>query len=211
MRLPRFYPILDTELLDARGFSAVEAAAALLDAGVRILQYRRKGPFTRARYEEAGRTAELSRQAGALFVVNDRADIAALLDDAGLHVGQEDLSPADARKVIGPSRVLGYSTHNEAQMREAAEQPVDYVAFGPVFGTASKRNPDPTVGLDLLRAVRRLTAKPLVAIGGITRETAASVFEAGADSVAVIGDLYPATLNAASLRGRAEEWRQFGG
>lgn len=208
MLLPRFYPIVDTELLEARGFGAVEAAAALLEAGVRILQYRHKGQFTRARYEEAGRIAALAREAGALFVVNDRADIAALLD-AGLHLGQDDLSPADARRVVGGARVVGYSTHNEAQMRQALDQCVDYVAFGPVFVTSSKHNPDPTVGLELLRRVRGLTDKPLVAIGGITRDTAGAVFEAGADSVAVIGDLYPTTLDAAGLRGRGEEWRSI--
>jgi thiamine-phosphate pyrophosphorylase len=203
--LPRFYPIIDTELLEARGFPPVEAAAALLDTGARVLQYRHKGQFTRARFEEAREIARLTHETGSIFMMNDRADIALLLN-AGLHVGQDDLNPIDARKVIGPSRILGYSTHDENQMRAALDEPTDYIAFGPVYGTLSKHNPDPTVGLDLLRAVRNLTTKPLVAIGGITREKAAQVFEAGADSIAVIGDLYPSLLTSATLRERVHDW-----
>ena len=203
---PRFYPIIDSELVEARGVTPVDVATVLLDGGVRILQYRHKAQFTRARWEEAKEIARLSREAQALCIINDRADIALLLD-CGLHVGQEDLLPVDARQVIGNARTLGLSTHNEQQFQEALSEPVDYIAIGPVFGTSSKRNPDPVVGLDLVRAVRALTQKPLIAIGGITRESAPLVFEAGADSIAVIGDLYPpAPLNSEELRGRIREW-----
>jgi thiamine-phosphate pyrophosphorylase len=185
MKLPAFYPIIGD----------VAAAEALLEAGARILQFRHKSFFSRQAFEEASRISELCRHAGALFVVNDRADIAKLLD-AGLHLGQDDLAPADARRILPAPGIIGFSTHNEQQLLAGNLEPVDYLAIGPIFATRSKLNPDPVVGLDRLRALRRLTPKPLVAIGGITRELAPQVFEAGADSVAIIGDLFP----------RPEEW-----
>jgi thiamine-phosphate pyrophosphorylase len=194
MNLPTFYPILDADRV-----SAVPAAEALLAAGARILQFRHKQFFSRKAFEEASQIAELCRSAGALFVVNDRADIAMLLD-AALHLGQDDLSPADARRIMGPKAIIGFSTHNEQQLRAADSEPVDYLAIGPIFGTQSKQNPDPIVGLEMLQTLRPLTQKPLVAIGGITRELAPQVFEAGADSVAVISDLFP------DVRERAQEW-----
>jgi thiamine-phosphate pyrophosphorylase len=194
MKLPAFYPILDADRI-----SAVPAAEALLEAGARILQFRHKSFFSRRAFEEASQIAELCRSAGALFVVNDRADIAMLLN-AGLHLGQDDLSPADARRILPTPTIIGFSTHNEDQLRAADLEPVDYLAIGPIFATGSKQNPDPVVGLDRLRALRTLTSKPLVAIGGITRELAPQVFEAGADSVAILGDLLP------DVRARAEEW-----
>jgi thiamine-phosphate pyrophosphorylase len=199
--IPAFYPLLDTGC----GLPAATAAEAILDAGARILQFRHKGMFTRQVFEEATSIASLCRDAGALFVINDRADIAMLLD-AALHLGQDDLPPADARKIMPPNRIIGFSTHNADQLRAADSEPVDYLAIGPIFGTASKQNPDPVVGTGRLRALRPLTQKPLVAIGGITRNSAPAVFDAGADSVAIIGDLYPQPLTKASLRARAEEW-----
>jgi len=123
--------------------------------------------------------------------------------NASLHLGQEDLSPMDVRQVLGRDSCIGFSTHNEAQLRAAAGQPADYLAIGPIFGTSSKLNPDPQVGLAELRRLRPLTDRPLVAIGGITRANARSVIEAGADSVAVIGDLFPEDGN---IRSRVEEW-----
>jgi len=194
MKLPAFYPIIDADLV-----SSDPAAEALLDAGARILQFRHKSFFSRQAFEEASRIAEICKRAGALFVVNDRADIAMLLN-AALHLGQDDLAPSDARKILPPGTIIGFSTHNEEQLRAADAEPVDYLAIGPIFTTGSKQNPDPVVGLDQLRSLRRLTRKPLVAIGGITRELAPKVFEAGADSVAIIGDLYP------NLPERAAEW-----
>ena len=194
MKLPAFYPVIDADRVPA-----VPAAAALLEAGARILQFRHKSFFSRKAFEVASRIAEMCRNAGTLFVVNDRADIAMLLN-AGLHLGQDDLAPADARRILPAGSIIGFSTHNEQQLRAADLEPVDYLAIGPVFATGSKQNPDPVVGLDRLRILRSLTPKPLVAIGGITRELAPKVFEAGADSVAIIGDLLP------DVRTRAEEW-----
>jgi thiamine-phosphate pyrophosphorylase len=190
MKLPAFYPILDADRVPA-----VPAAEALLEAGVRILQFRHKSFFSREAFEQASLISELCRRAGALFVVNDRADVAMLLN-AALHLGQDDLAPADARRILPAPSILGFSTHNEQQLRAANLEPVDYLAIGPIFPTRSKLNPDPIVGMDRLRSLRKLTQKPLVAIGGITRELAPQVFEAGADSVAVISDLFP----------RPEEW-----
>ena len=204
-RLPAFYPVLDTFLLAKRGLSAGAAAEAILDAGARILQFRHKQFFSRAVFEEAQRVAELCRSAKALLVMNDRADIAALLG-AALHLGQDDLAPTDARMILPPEGIIGLSTHNRQQLCAADAEPVDYLAIGPIFATGSKQNPDPVVGLAELRALRALTKKPLVAIGGITRETARPVMEAGADSLAVIGDLYPDPLTTAALKKRAQEW-----
>ncbi len=208
MRLPRFYPVLDSELLQRRGLGLVPAAAALLEAGVRILQLRHKAHFSRDVFADAERIARICADAGALFVVNDRADMAMLLDSA-LHVGQDDLPPGVARSLIGANRILGFSTHTETQLRAAAVEPVDYVAIGPIFGTASKRNPDPVVGLAELRRLRTLAKTPVVAIGGITRATALDVLKAGADCVAVIGDVLPEPCTARNLKSRAEEWLQI--
>ncbi len=123
------------------------------------------------------------------LIMNDRADLCLAADFAGVHVGQDDLSPESVRKIIGPNRMLGVSTHNPEQLGEADLTSADYLAIGPVFDTTSKEKPDPVVGLDGVRRARTLTRKPLVAIGGITRANAASVIEAGAESVAVISDL----------------------
>jgi thiamine-phosphate pyrophosphorylase len=206
--IPDFYPVLDTELLARRGLSPVHAAEAILEAGARILQFRHKGFFSRDVFEDAQRIAGLCRAAQALFVVNDRADIAMLLS-AAVHVGQDDLPPADARKIM-ESNIIGLSTHNENQLRAGDRAPVDYLAIGPIFATVSKQNPDPVLGVDRLRNLRAIASKPLVAIGGITRENAPAVLEAGADSIAVIGDLYPEACTRASLRQRAEEWLAIG-
>jgi thiamine-phosphate pyrophosphorylase len=139
-------------------------------------------------------------------MVDDRADFAVLLE-AGLHVGQDDLAPADSRRLLGPDAVLGFSSHNAEQLLAAAAEPVDYVALGPIFPTASKQNPDPVVGLDELARLRPLLEKPLVAIGGITRADALQVLAAGADSLAVIADLFPDPCTTKSLRERMEEWQ----
>jgi thiamine-phosphate pyrophosphorylase len=200
-----FYPVLDAALLARLGIPPTIAAEAVLEAGVQTLQYRQKGFFSRDSFDDARTIADLCRSAGVLFVINDRADIAALLN-AALHLGQDDLPPPDARKLLPSSSVIGFSTHNEQQLRDADREPVDYLAIGPIFQTASKEYPDPIVGLDCLRSLRAITKKPLVAIGGITRTTAGSVLEAGADSVAIIGDLIPEPCTKAALRSRAGEW-----
>ena len=187
-----------------------EAARAIIESGARILQLRHKGHFSRAMFETAEKIGELCRAAGALFVVNDRVDIA-MMAHAGVHLGQDDLSPSAAHRLIGQDAVIGFSTHNEAQIRAAASEPVDYLALGPLFGTTTKEHPDPTVGLDDLRRLRPLITKPLVAIGGITRLNAPLAFEAGADSVAVIGDLFADCARAADIGKRTEEWLQLTG
>jgi thiamine-phosphate pyrophosphorylase len=197
--LPRFYPILDTEVAARFEVEPVTAAAEILDVGAKILQFRHKGFFSRETVEDIERIAALCREAGATFVVNDRADIARVVG-AAVHLGQEDLTPTLARHVAGDETIIGYSTHNEGQLRAAAGEPADYLALGPIFETASKRNPDPVVGLERLRLWRLLTPRPLVAIGGITRANTSRVLEAGADSVAVIGDLFP------DVSQRANEW-----
>ena len=204
MNVPRFYPVLDTSYCS----DPVEAARAILDGGARILQFRHKSAFSRAVFETARAVADLCRTAGAIFIVNDRADVAMLLE-AGLHVGQRDLAPRDARRLLGDEAIVGFSTHNEAQLRAAAYEPVDYVALGPIFGTTSKDRPDPAIGLEELRRLRPLAAKPLVAIGGIARATALAALEAGADSVAAIGDLLAGCASAADIGRRTEEWRQL--
>jgi thiamine-phosphate pyrophosphorylase len=207
-KLPRLYPILDTGTLAARGFPAERAAAAFLEGGAGILQFRHKDHISRAVFESAREIARMCREAGALFIVDDRADIAMLLE-AGLHLGQDDLAPCDARRLMGPDALIGFSSHNAQQIRGAGGEPVDYVAFGPVFATASKRNPDPVTGIETLKECRALVDKPLVAIGGITRATAAGLLAAGADAVAVISDLLPADLSSQSLRERMEKWQRL--
>jgi thiamine-phosphate pyrophosphorylase len=208
MKLPRVYAILDTQSFEARACDPETAARAWLDGGARILQFRNKRQWTRPVFEQASQIAGACREHGAMFVINDRADIAKLLG-AGLHVGQDDLAPGDARRLLGAEAFLGYSTHNPQQLEAAAAEPVSYLAFGPVFPTASKENPDRVVGLDELRACRSRCNRPLVAIGGITRQNVSVVFAAGADSVAVIGDLLPENCTSANLRRRMEEWQQL--
>jgi len=203
-RIPPVYPIIDTASLETRGVAVEAFASALLDGGARILQFRHKRSFDATAFETARRLSALCAEAGAEFIVNDRADVARLLG-AGVHVGQEDLAPADARNVVG-SAMVGYSTHNEAQLAAGDREPVDYLAVGPVFGTGSKENPDPVLGLDRLLALRRLTARPLVAIGGITLENAGAALDTGVDSVAVISGLFPPDLSPAATRARMEEW-----
>jgi thiamine-phosphate pyrophosphorylase len=203
--LPRVYPIVDTATLERLGLDPVEVSAALLEGGARILQFRHKAFWHRDVFAQAEAIAELCKAASVPFVVNDRADYAMLLH-AGLHLGQEDLLPVDARRVVGDTTAIGFSTHNPDQMRAAADEPVDYVAFGPLFTTASKDRPDPTVGIEGLRAVRGLTERPLVAIGGITRENASLCWKAGAESVAIIADLFPNPCTRQSIRDRMAEW-----
>src|SRR5262249_51243135 len=174
MKLPRVYPILDSESLEQRGISLIAAAAAFLDGGAGILQIRNKAHWTREFFADAWEAARLCRESGADLIINDRADFALLLE-AGLHLGQDDLPPRDARRLLGSAAVMGYSSHNAAQLCAAGGEPVDYVALGPVFRTGSKRNPDPVVGVLELQRCRTLLEKPLVAIGGITLDNAQEV------------------------------------
>jgi thiamine-phosphate pyrophosphorylase len=213
--LPRLYPILDTEALASRGLTLPVAAAAVLDAGCGILQIRHKGHWNRNVFDHAREVGRLCREAGADLVLNDRADFAMLLH-AGLHVGQDDLPPRECRKLLGSDAILGFSSHNAGQLAAAGGEPVEYVALGPVFGTTSKQNPDPLVGVEEVRRLRALTDKPLVAIGGITLENAVEVLRAGANSVAVIAGLFggpaaapPSSVTARELRERVIEWQNL--
>jgi thiamine-phosphate pyrophosphorylase len=184
--LPRLYPILDAGCFsDLPGLIA--AVEELASAGATLIQYRNKSSNARVMLEEA---QELKRRVGGTvkLIMNDRADLCLVAEFDGVHVGQDDLLPESVRGIIG-SCWLGLSTHIPEQVTEADLTTADYLAIGPVFSTFSKDQPDPVVGLEGVRRARRLTRKPLVAIGGITRANAASVIEAGADSVAVISDL----------------------
>lgn len=182
--------MIDTAYLGRRGVPATDLAEAISAAErISIAQYRHKGRFTRKRFEEAKDVCEILHRSGTLVVINDRADIAMALRADGVHVGQDDLPPSEVRSLIGEVMLLGYSTHNRAQLRHAECRLADYVAIGPVFATGSKLNPDPTVGLDGVAEARELTDKPLVAIGGISLGNAADVLASGADCVATISGL----------------------
>jgi thiamine-phosphate pyrophosphorylase len=185
--LPRLYPILDAGCLP-NAVDLIAAAEELACTGVSLIQYRNKSGNARVMLDQA---RELKKRFGdsVRLIMNDRADLCVAAELDGVHVGQGDLSPESVRRIIGPERWLGFSTHNPEQVREADLTSADYLAIGPVFSTSSKDKPDPVVGLEGVRQARRLTRKPLVAIGGITRENAPSVIDAGADSVAVISDL----------------------
>lgn len=185
--LPRLYAIAD-----AAGFSTTEDlitfATQLIAGGCTLLQYRNKSGNAAAMFRQA-LALKMSTVGDVKLIMNDRADLCLAAEFHGVHVGQEDLSAAAVRKIIGADLWLGVSTHNPEQVQEADLTSADYLAIGPVFATSSKDRPDPVVGLEGVRRARQLTRKPLVAIGGITRANAASVIEAGADSVAVISDL----------------------
>ena len=192
VQLPRLYAILDVGLLPDSG-ALYTVAEQLISSGVSLIQYRSKSGEARVMLEQARELHRLTRARAPAphvrLIMNDRADLCLAADFDGVHVGQDDLMPESVRKIIGPNRLLGVSTHNPEQLQEADLTSADYLAIGPVFSTSSKANPDPVVGLEGVRRARQLTRKPLVAIGGITRANAASVIEAGADSVAVISDL----------------------
>ena len=187
VQIPRLYAILDVSCF-AEAQAIYRAADELVAGGVTLLQYRNKAGSARTMLEQARELRRRLRDKIRL-IMNDRADLCLAAGFDGLHVGQEDLSPESARRVIGPKLWLGVSTHNPEQLREADQTTADYLAIGPVFATSSKERPDPVVGLEGVRRARELTRKPLVAIGGITRGNARSVLDAGADSVAVISDL----------------------
>jgi len=198
--LPRLYAIIDPAQADGR--PTMEIATQLLAAGVRLIQLRDKQASSGELYSSAQKISECVRDAGGIFIVNDRADVARAMDADGVHLGQDDLPVESARTLLGPDKMIGYSTHVLEQVREADRSAADYIAFGPVFMTQSKENPELVVGLEGLREARKISRKPLVAIGGITLENARSVIEAGADSVAVIRAL----VGAPEIRSRAEEF-----
>jgi len=187
--LPRLYAIVDADSLGVRGLKIVPFVEALRAAGVGLLQYRDKTGGPQEVLRGAAAVREVFAGSGCRLILNDRADLAALAGWDGVHVGQDDLSPEDVRRVMGPEAFVGVSTHTDEQVRIADGGCADYIAVGPVFSTGTKLDAEPVIGLEGVRRARGVTSKPLVAIGGITRANARSVIDAGADSVAVIGGL----------------------
>lgn len=204
---PTIYPIADH---DALAGEVVPAVAGLAEAGAGWIQVRAKKVGERLRYELVRDACRVAARHGAAIWVDDRVDLAALLPVAGVHLGQDDLPPRAARAVVGPRVWIGASTHDEEQLRRAAaDDDVDVVAIGPVFPTSSKAEPDPVVGLELVRRARRWTTKPLVAIGGIGLDNVRGVLDAGADSAAAIGAVCRAgAAPGARLRALCEAARE---
>jgi thiamine-phosphate pyrophosphorylase len=188
LELPKLYAITDCQLSNCTN---VEIVRMLLDGGARIIQLRDKEASSRELLEQARDCLKLTREAGARLIVNDRADVALTAGADGVHLGQDDMSVADAREMLGEDKIIGVSTHSIDQFRAALETSADYIVVGPVYPTTTKENPAPVVGLDLVREAKSLTNRPLVAIGGINHERAPEVFAAGADCVAAISALYP--------------------
>lgn len=196
------YPIADADSCA----DVLALAEAILAGGARLLQLRAKRATTRELVDLARAVRERARRAGALLILNDRADVAAVVG-AGVHLGQDDLPPAAARAILGPAAVIGFSTHTLAQLDTAVRAGgVSYLAFGPIFATRSKANPDPALGLATLAAARPRCPLPLVAIGGITAETLPAVRRAGADAVAVIGAIASAPDPAEATRRLRAAW-----
>ena len=192
MHVERLDAIVDADAAARAGWPILDLAAAYVRGGATFLQLRAKNMSGAAFLATASAIVQLAHRQHARVIINDRADIARLTGADGVHVGQEDLPPAAIRVVAGDVSIVGLSTHTLEQVERAVSEPVSYVAIGPVFGTVTKATGYEKVGLDLVReAARRAAARglPLVAIGGITLETASSVLDAGATSVAVIGDL----------------------
>jgi thiamine-phosphate pyrophosphorylase len=189
MILPKLYPITDARL---SALSHAEQVTRLRAGGARFIQLREKHLSPREFYDAAEAALDVARERGVRLIINDRADIALALGADGVHLGQDDLDPLAARRLLGERFIIGYSTHSVAQAIEAARLPLDYIAIGPIFDTRTKENPDAVVGLDGLQRVKEAVAArgiSLVAIGGITKDTARSVLDAGADSVAAISAL----------------------
>jgi thiamine-phosphate pyrophosphorylase len=203
----RLYAILDVDAISARGLTPLAVVDVWLDAGIRLIQLRAKGLSSGAFQELADQVVARAHAAGAQVIINDRADIAVLSGADGVHVGQDDLTPAQVRPLVGANAIVGLSTHTDAQIAAALAQPVSYIAIGPVFGTQTKDTGYAAVGLEQVRraaSAARAAGLPLVAIGGIRRANVASVVEAGADSVAVISDLLGDSL--AECASRARDW-----
>ncbi|HEV2465183.1 MAG TPA: thiamine phosphate synthase [Acidobacteriaceae bacterium] len=207
---PSLYPILDSSYLAGaadRAGTLQQIIRDLASAGVEILQYRNKSEDEFQILADARALREAAAGTGLLLIINDYPAVAVQAGFDGVHVGQTDMPPDEARRILGPGKILGVSTHNEAQLRAADSQPVDYVAIGPVYPTATKQNPDPVIGLEGVQRAHQLTRKPLVAIGGITAANAPAVLRAGADSVAIISAIFKPE---ADIVARAKEFLRPG-
>lgn len=200
--LPRLYPITDVRL---SGLSHAEQVEQFAAAGATLIQVREKVASPREFYEAALDAVRVARKWNVKLIINDRVDIALAVAADGVHLGQDDLPPARARALLGEGRIIGYSTHDLKQALGADLLPIDYLAIGPVFQTSTKENPDPVVGLEELAEIRANVNKPNVAIGGITLERARSMIDAGANSVAVISDLF----STGDMRKRTAEYLQL--
>jgi len=198
-QLPRLYAIADASF-----GNPVKLAEALFEGGARLVQVRNKNASARDALEQVERILALAPP-DALVLVNDRVDIALISGAAGVHLGQTDVPPKAAREILGTNRIIGISTHNLQQAIDADGQPVDYVALGPIFATTTKRNPDPVVGVEPLRAASQVLRRPLVAIGGITMRNIGDVLDAGAHSLAVIRDL----LDNENVAARTRQWLEI--
>ena len=188
--LSGLYIILDPSVCPARPLVEVLTAAA--EAGASLFQYRNKTASMKEAYVEALALRQAAAKAGVLFIVNDRCDLALAVDADGVHLGQGDMPLDLARKVMGPAKLIGISTHNPDQVQEATSGKPDYLGFGPIFKPGSKQDHDPVVGLEGLRAMRRLTSLPVFAIGGIQIDQAGEVMRAGSNGVAVISAILKA-------------------
>lgn len=185
--LPRIYPITDARI---SGLTHIEQVSRFIEGGATLIQLRDKAASSGDFYRMAEEAVRFARPRGVKILVNDRVDIAIAAGADGVHLGQNDLHPEHARRLMGERAIIGFSTHNIEQVREALGMPLDYIAFGPVYATSTKTDPDPVAGLDGLRAASQAAKRfPIVAIGGITRATVAEVLGSGADSAALISDL----------------------
>lgn len=181
---PKLYPITDVGL---SGLSHADQVVRLCEGGATLAQLREKSLSPREFFKQAEEAMRAAREHGVRIIINDRVDVALALKADGVHLGQNDLPPTAARRVLGDKAVIGFSTHNVEQAIRAVKLPIDYIAIGPIFATSTKKHPDPAVGLLGLRQVRKAVGEiPLVAIGGITRENASEILAAGADAVALI-------------------------
>ena len=184
----RLYPLTDRPL---SGLSHAEQVSQLCEGGATLIQLREKILSPLEFYSEAEAALRVARERGIKIIINDRVDIALTLNADGVHLGQDDLPPEAARRILGPDKIIGFSTHDPEQARHAAQMPVDYIAIGPIFATSTKQAADPQIGLDGFRVARQAVGTiPLVAIGGITLENSQAVLEAGADAIAVISDIW---------------------
>jgi len=199
LSFPTLYPITDVRL---SGLSHTDQIERLAAGGATLIQLRDKTASPRELFDSAIAAVKIARRLGVLLIINDRVDVAIAAEADGVHLGQDDIPPERARAILGPDRVIGFSTHTLEQATAANSLPIDYIAIGPMFQTSTKEKPDPVVDLEVLGEIKRRVSKPLVAIGGITLERARLVIDSGADTVAVISDLYSTN----DLTGRTREF-----
>ena len=190
IQLPNIYPIIDISLISSDKIG--KTAQAVIDGGAKILQLRAKKLSSREFLETARIIRKITKDKGAVFIVNDRIDIALLTDADGVHLGQDDLPVKEARRLLGNNKIIGYSTHNIREALEAKKLPVDYISFGPIFATKTKEDAQTPKGLKGLDEVMKAVKIPIVAIGGITETNMAHVLKQGVESVAMISEILAA-------------------